>query len=135
MKIDKNVYRYIEFELYNYEQYKKEIEIERNCIIESSPCLDGQPRGYAVGSPTESKCIKLLTSKALRSMQNVVTAVENMKKRLTETHYKLFLACYVQKRRDRYSLCDELGIAEATFTRYKHQVVEFIGLELGVIKS
>lgn len=135
MKIDKNVYRYIEFELYNYEQYKKEIEIERNSVIESSPCFDGQPRGYAVGSPTENKCIQLLTSKALKSMQNVVTAVENMKKRLTETHYKLFLACYVQKRRDRYSLCDELGIAEATFTRYKHQVVEFIGLELGVIKS
>jgi hypothetical protein len=68
-------------------------------------------------------------------MQNVVTAVDNMKKRLTETHYKLFVACYIKKRRDRYSLCDELGIAEATFTRYKHQVVEFIGLELGVIKS
>ena len=135
MKIEKSVFRYIEYELYHYEQYKKEIKIERDNIIESSPSFDGQPKGHDVGSPTESKGIKLLTSKGLRGMENVVDAVDTMKKRLTETHYKLFVACYVQKRRDRYSLCDELGISEATFTRYKRQVIEFIGLELGVIKS
>lgn len=135
MKIEKSVYRYIEYELYHYEQYKKEIQIERNGIIEGSPSFDGQPKGNNVGNPTENKGIELLTSKGLRGMENVVAAVEVMKKRLTETHYKLFMACYVQERKDRYSLCDELGISEATFTRYKRQVIEFVGLELGVIKS
>lgn len=135
MKIEKSVYRYIEYELYHYEQYKKEIQIGRDDIIEGSPSFDGQPKGNNIGNPTERKGLELLTSKALRGMESVVVAVDAMKKLLTETHYKLFVACYIQKRRDRYSLCDELGISEATFTRYKRQVVEFIGLELGVIKS
>jgi len=135
MKMEKSVYRYIEYELFHYEQYKREIQIERDGIIEGSPSFDGQPKGSNVGNPTESKGIELLTSKALRGMESVVVAVDAMKKLLTETHYKLFVACYIQKRRDRYSLCDELGISEATFTRYKRQIVEFVGFELGVIKS
>ena len=40
MRINKAIFRYIEFELYNYEQTKKDLDLEREKILESSPCQE-----------------------------------------------------------------------------------------------
>lgn len=44
MKIDKEVYRYINFELQHFEENKKKLENLRAEILDTSPTVDGQPR-------------------------------------------------------------------------------------------
>lgn len=45
MKIDKEVYKYINFELQHYEENKKKLDRLREEILEASPApADGQPR-------------------------------------------------------------------------------------------
>ena len=133
MKIDKAVYKYIEYELYHYEQYKQEIEIEREAILEGSASpADGMPRGNSTGNPTESKGIRLIESTAMLSMQKIIRAVDNATKRLTPLHNQVFCKCYLEKRNDRYKMSDELHVSYETFNRYKNAIVYEVAKELGV---
>lgn len=134
MKIDKRLYRYIEYELYHYEQYKKDIETERELILESSPSPpDGQPRGTSLSNVTEDKALRLTGSVSIAKMERTIRAIDRTLLHLTDTHRQLFNKFYARQRKDRYKMCDELGIAEATFTRYKFQLIEATGIELGII--
>lgn len=134
MKIDRVVYKYIEYELYHYEQYKEEIELEREKILEeSSAPSDGMPKGNITGNPTESKVIKLIESTAMLSMQKIIMAVDNTLKQLSPTHEQIFKMYYIQKRKDRYKMCDELHISNETFKRYKRAIIVRVGQELGIL--
>ena len=135
MRIETPVYKYIEYELYHYDQYKHDIKAERNDIIISANCVDGQPKGNMTTNPVEDKTIKLATSTSILAMERVVKAVDTVLNRLTPEHRKVFESIYILGRKDRYSLCDEIGISEATYTRYKRCLIEMTGKELGVIKS
>lgn len=137
MKIDKTVYRYIEFELYHYEQYKKEIQLERERILDASPCPpDGQPKGNQVSNPTQDKGIRLIegpTSVAVLKMERVIEAVEGSLKRLSPDHSKIFRMIYINGRKDRYGMCDDIHVSYETFNRYKNDIVKNVGKDLGVI--
>lgn len=136
MRIDKDVYKYIEFEMRHYNEYKKEISNMREEIIESSPePPDGQPHGNSIGNPTEHKAVKLSMSVSIASMERVIKSVDNALNRLTERHRRIFEMEYVKGRKDRYSMSDELFISYRTFAYAKNELVFAVGRELGVIKS
>jgi len=63
MRINKAIFRYIEFELYNYEQTKKDLQLERERILESSPCQEVAVQSD-IGDSTANKAIKLTSSGA-----------------------------------------------------------------------
>lgn len=133
MKIDKTVYKYIEYELFHYDQYKKEIDAEREAILEgSSVPSDGMPRGNSTGNPTESKGIRLVESTFVLAAQRKIRAVDNALKRLSPLHYQVFQKCYLEKRNDRYKMSDELHISYETLNRYKNAVVLEVAKELGI---
>lgn len=136
MKIDKTVYRYIEFELYHYEQYKKEIQLERERILDASPCPpDGQPKGNQVSNPTQDKAVKLLVSPSLAHMERTVASVDNALSVLSDRHKRIFEMVYVKKRRDRYRMSDDMYISYDTFNRNKNEIVCAVGRELGVVSG
>ena len=59
--MDKREKAFVELEMSRYLLYKKEIEVERERILNMSPLPpDGMPRGNSVSNPTESKAIKLI---------------------------------------------------------------------------
>ena len=134
MKIDVRLYRYIEYELYHYEQYKKDIQREREQILESSPPLDGI-KGSGWGSPTEGKAMALSTSAGLRAMEKTVEAIEEVLSRLTERHRRIFEMVYVKGRTDRYGISNELFISYETFNHNKRELIYAVGRRLGVIKT
>lgn len=135
MKIDTAVYRYIEHELYNYQRYKKELELERQTILDSSPLPpDGQPRGNAVGNPTERKVVDLWSNISIIALQRSINAVEQTIKELDQTHKDVFEQIYINGRRDIYRLCEELCISEPTLRRKKSNIVMLMGKNLGVIR-
>lgn len=136
MRLDSRVYRYIEYELYHYEQYKRDIKRERERILEGSPPPpDGMPKGGKEGKPTEEKAVRLSSSASIAAMERVVEAVDMALRILPETGAALFRLWYVKGRKDRYAVCDQLHISEATFTRYKRQLIETVAKELGMTKN
>lgn len=136
MKIDKRLYKYIEYELYHYEQYKKDIQLMREEILEGSPMPpDGQPKGSELSNSTESKAIKLNSSVAIMRMEKTVAAIEQTIKRLNDLQKTVFELVYIAGRKDRYKMCDELHISIETFKRCKQTIILSTGTELGIIKS
>lgn len=136
LHIDKRERSYIELEMSRYKQYKKEIELERERIIDGSSAVpDGMPKGTALGNPTEKKAIRLVDSLAIISMERTILAVEKMLQSVSFIHKKIFEMYYIQFRRDQYRMCDELHISIATFRRYKTAMVFMVGRELGIIKN
>ena len=136
MKIDRAVYKYIEYELHHYEQYKEEIRAEREAILEASPSpADGMPRGNGTGNPTENKGMRLVESTAMLSMQKIIRAADNAIRQLNPIHEQIFKMYFVQGRKDRYKMCDELHISIETFKRYKRAIICRVGQELGILNA
>lgn len=136
LKIDRDIYKYIEFEMRHYNEYKKEIKNIREEILEGSPePPDGMPNSNGTGNPTENKAVKLSMSVAIASMERVINAIDNALKRLTDRHRRIFEMAYVKGRKDRYSMSDELFISYRTFAYAKNELVLAVGQELGVIKN
>lgn len=136
MKIDKRLYKYIEYEMYHYKDYKKEIQSMREEILEGSPSpSDGQPKGTTAGNPTENKAIKLSMSVGYAAMEKTVKGIDNALSLLSERHRKIFDMIYIKHRKDRYSMSDELFISYDTLNRNKNELVKTVGKEIGVIKA
>lgn len=136
IKVDKRIYRYIEYELYHYQQYKREIKEIREEILESGSFWgNGTPRGNKIGNPTEDKTVKLMTTPALLQMEKIIKAVENVLPNLSKRHREIFDMVYIKGRTDRYMLCDELHISYETFNLNRREIVFKVGCELGVIKT
>lgn len=136
MKIPKEVYRYIEYELYHYEEYKEKLEIERELILESSSgAADGQPRGSRISNIPLDKTIRLNESVTIMSLERIVKAVDKSMKSLSPLHRKVFEEFFNKGRKDIYMMCDDLGISRETFYRYKHKIICLVGLELGILNS
>lgn len=127
------MYKYIEYELYHYEQYKEEIEIERERILDSSSSQpNGMPRSNVISNPTERKGISLVESTSILAMQRIIRAVDNTLKRLTPMHKQIFNMCYVEGRDDRFKMSDELHVSYETFNRYKASLIVCVAKELGI---
>jgi len=134
MKIAKEVYRYIEYELAHYEDYKRELGLERERILESSPVrMSETPPIKQKSDSTGSKVIKLMESTAVLSLERRIKAVEKTLARLTETHRTLFDSVYIKGRSDYDKICFELSISRETFSRYKKSIIYGFGVELGII--
>ncbi len=134
MKLAKEVYRYIEYELYHYEDYKKELLLERERIIESSPgYLSGMPRRSDKSDVTYSKAVRLTESTAVLSLERRIKAVEKTLSRLSGLHGTLFYELYTKARKDYVKLCLDLNISRETLTRYKTSIIIGVGNELGIV--
>lgn len=134
--MDKREKAFIELEMSRYLLYKKEIEVERERILNMSPPpQDGMPRGNATSNVTEQKAIKLIESTAILSMQRVVDAIDRVLARSNVIQRQLFKMHYIQGRRDYYRMCDDLHISYPTLKRYKRVLIECVALELGIIKG
>ena len=135
MKIDAAIYRYIEHELYNYERYKEELELERQAIFDSSPLPpDGQPKGTALSNPTEKKAIALRSNIGIVALQRSINAIEQTYSELDEEHRKVFIEVYEKKRKDWCWIGRDLGMAERTIMRKKSNIVMLAGKNLGIIR-
>lgn len=133
MRIDKKVYKYIDYELQHYEESKKKLEQLRLDIIESSPApADGQPKGNITGNPTEQKALKLTSSVALLKIENTVNAIGRVYGQLSQEH-KVFFDWNYKRNVGIVRTCQEIGIAEPTYYRWRDKIVYLVGEEMGLI--
>ena len=134
MRIDKKVYKYIDYELMHYEDNKKRLDEIREEILESSPLPpDGQPRGQGgTSNPTEQKVVKLISSVALMKIEKTVSSIDKVYDHL-EMDYKNFFDWNYKKNVGIVRTCQEIGIAEPTYYRWRDKIIYMVGEEMGLI--
>lgn len=131
MRINKAIFRYIEFELYNYEQTKKDLDLEREKILESSPCQEVAVQS-SIGDSTASKAIKLTTSANIIKNERVVNSIDKAISILGEKHAKLFELKYIDCRPPK-EVWLLMRISDATYYRYRRELIATVGQILGLV--
>jgi len=135
MKLPRELYNYLCYELYNYEKNKKELLLLREEIIESSPVtFEGNIKNNRISNPTEKKFMRLSSSASIIALERSINAANDAMKILREEHRHLFREVFTKGRKDYIELAAEMCIGERTMKRYKGELIQTFGVCLGVIK-
>ena len=119
MRIERRVFRYVEYELYNYDITKKELERCREEILESSPAPPEVNVQSGLGDPTAKKAEKLLTTTYIARAEQTIKAIEKSLDMLTDVHRRLFKLKYDPSLARR----NELEISDGHFIRMNYMMV------------
>lgn len=135
-KIKRDVFRHVEAELYAYPFRKKEIARLREEILHPHKPEDEQnikSMGNKIGDPTAKKAIALAGHAKLLHLERVADAIEEVYNRLPEPKQELIRVKYwtSPQRLTTVGICDELGISERTFRRWRVQIITDIAEILG----
>ena len=131
MRIDKSIFRYIEHELYNYDETKRELTRLKEEIIEGAHFIEA-PVHTSPGNPTEQKAIKLTTSAHITYLEKVVDAIDRSLNILGDRHKELFKYKY-QKGLPWQEIALEINISDRTYFRLRRELVAMVGQQLGLI--
>lgn len=131
MRINKSVFRYIEHELYNYEQTKKDLALYREQVLEGTakPEVPAQP-GYS--DITSNKAVKLTSSAFVVQAERVVQAIDKSLAILGDRHKELFKLKY-QMGVSWPNITIDMGISDRTYYRLRRELVVMVGQQLGLI--
>ena len=133
MKLDKNIYKYVEHELYNYNNSKKELEDLKYEVIEFSKKSDGLPKGNNISNPTEDKVFKIIENERITYLSKIIKNIDHVLNNLDEIYRKLFKLKYIEKNTAKY-IFRELNISERTYYNYKNNIVLKVAKRLGIEK-
>lgn len=127
-------FRLIEAELYNYAETLAEIENEKLDMIDASPSAEVSSKS-GPGKPTESKAVKMLSSKALLEAERRTKAISEVIKMLEACNepnkLKLLKYKYFEKKYTDMGIWSELNIGKATYYRWRNEIIEMIANRLG----
>lgn len=112
-KLPDDIFRYIEYELYNLEKTKKELQ---RLDVDSKEAI--------------SEEVDLLTSKAIIKAGRIIREIERAKKELNEYERKLFHLKYdIGKSWQQITI--DLNISESTYYRWRKKIVELVAKKMG----
>lgn len=139
MRIPKPIYRYLEFELYNYDKTKRDLQDLRDDILVGSQGGGNGELGVAItkgsiSDITGKKAERLLTNKGILQATRTVEAIDRALTRLGDNHRAIFQLKYRQQL-PWQEVCDEIPIAESYYFKLRKELIELVGLEMGIIKS
>lgn len=134
MRLNRAVFRYVEHELYNYDNTLVEMQNLREDEIDRTPTRETVPgKGY-VSDPTAKKAVNLVSSNAINRMTNVVKAIDRALARLTDNHRALFELKYRQAL-PWQQVCRELPSSERSYFRMRRELVIMVAVELGLAET
>ena len=131
MRIDKSIFRYIEHELYNYDETKKELARYREEILEGTPFQEVSVQTNP-GNPTAQKAIKLTSSAFVVQAEKVISAIDRSLAILGVKHMELFEYKY-QKGLPWQEVVLEMDISDRTYFRLRRELVMTVGQQLGLL--
>lgn len=132
MRIERRVFRYVEYELYNYDNTKKELQRYKDDILESSPGPQEAKVQTGTGDPTAKKAIKLVSSAFIARAEQTVQAIEKSLDMLGEGYKKLFKLKY-QECLPWQEVVIELEVSDRTYFRMRRELVATVACQLGLI--
>lgn len=131
MKIDKSIFRYIEHELYNYDETKRELARYREDVLEGTHFPEVSVRSNP-GNPTAQKAIKLTSSVFVVQAEKVISAIDRSLNILGDRHKELFKYKY-QKGLPWQEVVLEMDISDRTYFRLRRELVMTVGQQLGLL--
>lgn len=131
MRINKSIFRYIEHELYNYEQTKKDLQLYREQVLEGtvSPEVSVQS---SPGDVTANKAVKLTSSAFVVQAERIIGAIDKSLAILGDKHKMLFELKY-QQDIPWPEITIEMGISDRSYFRLRRELVATVGQQLGII--
>lgn len=134
MKLARDIFRYVEHELYNYDSSKGEIQDMREEILLSSPCPSVTPLSStnSVSDTTGKKAVSLVSSRAISHMARIIKCIDGALARLNEDHLLIFELKYRQ-RLPWQRVCDEIPMTRTTFFRVRRELIFMVAYELGLV--
>ena len=131
MRINKSVFRYIEFELYNYQETKRELERYKEEILESTNIPEVNVQTMP-GNVTESKAIKITSSPFVMRAEKTIKAIDKALAILGEQHWRIFKLKYCDCM-PWQEVCLEMDISDRTYFRWRRELVAMVGQQLGLL--
>lgn len=132
-RLDKSIYNYIEYELYNYNNSKKELKMDEEDAIYGVNEFDlnaGIRAKYKKSNKVENSAIKILSTKKITKLTATIKAIDNALNTL-EKIYNEFFCKYYLDRYGKLKICEKLGLSERSFYNYKNKIVWTVAREMG----
>jgi RinA family phage transcriptional activator len=132
------VFKFVEHELYNYEDTKKELRDLKDDIAESSLGnmeLDNfsSTEKYPEGSSTETAVATILQNKVAKRMSSTIKYIDKTLGKLDESKAELYVLKY-QQEKPWQQIIKELHISKRTFFRWRKDIVRLVAKEMGLIQ-
>ena len=132
MRIDKSLFKYIEYELFNYEITKKDIRLCRDSIINASPVAGETKDKYTISDSTGNKGINLATNTFILNAEKTIDAIDKALKQLSDKHRELFNLRY-QQFIPWNELYLEMNISDRTYYRLRRELITQVAINLGKV--
>ena len=129
--INRRVFRYIEFELYNYDKTKLELEQEEEDIREGTFTPDNSPVQSKPGDTTATKAVRLTTNTAIVRMTKTLQAINQALSLLDESHNQVFELKYRQNNHWRV-VADRMFVSQDTYFKRRRELIEMVALQMGL---
>lgn len=129
---------YIEAELREYDQTKKDLEDAKDDIRNEGFAVKydnvGGTPGNNISRTTENKTIRILTNKRIKRMEQVVRTIDLVISELDEVKLKLVELKYWQRPRrlTDAGIAQEIGCDRSTAWRWTEGILLAIAIELGL---
>ena len=128
-----HVKRYIRDELYHYQDNKELLERLRNGIIEESPQpADGQPRGNQTSNPTESKAIRLTSTRSLLIAEKKIQQIDRARNRLVEEEKEIVDIIFNKGHSQIYAQMHD-NISKDSYYNVMNKMIYYTAVEYGEI--
>ena len=131
MKISKSVFRYIEYEMYSYDDIKKELGLYREEVLGGEEKPEVAVQG-GLGDKTANKAIKLTSSKFVLQSERIINSIDRSLELLGDTYIELFRLKY-QNGLPWQEVIAEMNVSDRTYYRLRRELVIVVGQQLGVI--
>ncbi|MDQ4680211.1 hypothetical protein [Stenotrophomonas maltophilia group sp. RNC7] len=135
----KEIKAYIEAELRNYHQSKKDLEEIKNDIREEGKLIGDSMgiRGSGTSNIVENKAIRLVTNKRIKKLEETIRAIDVVLGELDENKYKLVELKYWKRPNllTDAGIANELNIDRATLYRWSNGILAAIAIEIGLMED
>lgn len=128
MKIPSATFRWIEYELYNLEEHKKELELLKEEILLHSPDRFGGNVSGVISDQTGNKVVRLMSDPRINNLENKIRVIEGALRR------KVFRDIYELKYKQGLSIeecCKRMGIEKGVFKLLREILICKIAKNLG----
>ncbi len=129
---ERQVYRYVEAELYAHPLRKRDIERLRADIIEATP-ERSVTSSENPGDPTLLRAMRLLTSKRLERMMGNYEAIAKIYESLDDMKKRLVDMRYWQRKYTDCGIYENLHISRRTYFRWREEILAAMAIEMGLL--
>ena len=132
------VFKFVEHELYNYNDTKEALEDLKEDIAKGSignMTYDNfsSTETYPEGSTTEAAFSEIIQNKVAKRMSNTIKYIDRALNKLDEQKLRLYYLKY-RKEKSWQSIVATMDISQATFFRWRKDIVKIVAREMGLLQ-